>query len=307
MYYTCFDELNEPKKLSDLEPFTDYNCTGQIRQNDVNTNKTTAVRFRVDCDLRIDILIHSKTNTSTEFKWGIVADRCKEKRLLENFYYDCSCSHSHAYQTHSNISYTKPSKYHCLVTGLHPFTSYTCKVQPSYKNKYMGKPEEVLVTTEIGIPEDITKVTVMFPEHNVMTVNCQDHHSSFRFNGPDKIYIVRLRYGSESAVEIRKPTCDFEFKDLSYSTTYKVEVTAFNGQFESRPKTLEVDTPHKQTTIIRYLVSFIIITILVAVMFYITKIYRKPRQTRDDAKEDVMLELTAIYENAEPPGLQRKN
>ncbi|GLD49821.1 receptor-type tyrosine-protein phosphatase C-like protein [Lates japonicus] len=33
--------VNESKKLSELEPFTDYNCTGQIKDNDGTVIKTT--------------------------------------------------------------------------------------------------------------------------------------------------------------------------------------------------------------------------------------------------------------------------
>ncbi|XP_067368094.1 receptor-type tyrosine-protein phosphatase C-like isoform X2 [Channa argus] len=112
--------------------------------------------------------------------------------------------------------------------------------------------------------------------------------------------IARLRYGRETLREIRNQTCDFEFRDLSYSTTYQLDVTVFNGKFESSPTTEEVSTLYDEISI-----SFIIITILVAVMFYITQIYRKRRQTRDDVKEDVKLETTAIYENDERQ--QRRN
>ncbi|KAG7229470.1 hypothetical protein INR49_012760, partial [Caranx melampygus] len=50
--YTCWERGrdHEPKKESELEPYTDYNCTGQIKDNNNNTIKTTtAVHVRIDC------------------------------------------------------------------------------------------------------------------------------------------------------------------------------------------------------------------------------------------------------------------
>ena len=52
-------------------------------------------------------------------------------------------------------------------------------------------------------------------------------HYEGRLNGPDTKFIARL-YTSDEPLKLLKEetekSCDFEFRDLSYSTTYTVEV-----------------------------------------------------------------------------------
>ncbi|XP_067368096.1 uncharacterized protein [Channa argus] len=291
--YTCLDELNKPKKLTDLEPFTDYICTGQIKNNNVNTNKATTVRFRVDCDLTINTK-NRKTNTSIELSWDTTSQNCPDVHELKKIHYTCSCSNSNQKVTITADKH--PSGGTCHFTGLQPFTNYNCKFRPTYNNKGVSETKEVTVKTEAGIPDVITKLTVKVPENNMITVDCEPH-SSLSFKGPQKRYIARLQYDSETPVVKNETNCHFEFKHLSYSTTYKLKVTVFNGYFESRPTTEEVSTLCDATSIIRYLVSFIFMATSVAVMVYISKFYGKNQQSKDDVNEDVMLETLTIYEN----------
>ena len=44
---------NESKKLSELEPFTDYSCTGQIKKNNITVTNTTAVPVWIKCGMLI--------------------------------------------------------------------------------------------------------------------------------------------------------------------------------------------------------------------------------------------------------------
>ncbi|XP_067369803.1 integumentary mucin C.1-like [Channa argus] len=145
--YTCLDELNKPKTLTDLEPFTDYICTGQIKNNNVNTNKTTTVRFRVDCDLTINTK-NRQTNTSIELSWDTTSQNCPDVPELKNLNYTCICSDST--QKGPITADKHPSGGTCHFTGLQPFTNYTCKVQPTYNNKDVSEPKEVTVETEAG-------------------------------------------------------------------------------------------------------------------------------------------------------------
>lgn len=64
-------------------------------------------------------------------------------------------------------------------------------------------------------------MTVTVPENNVIKVEC--NHVG-KINGPkEKRYIARLHPGGENKLQ-NKADCKFEFKDLSYSTAYTVEV-----------------------------------------------------------------------------------
>ncbi|XP_071342795.1 uncharacterized protein [Trachinotus anak] len=42
--------VSESKLVSELEPFTDYSCIGQIKNNTDTIQNTTAVHVRIDCD-----------------------------------------------------------------------------------------------------------------------------------------------------------------------------------------------------------------------------------------------------------------
>ncbi|XP_067368098.1 receptor-type tyrosine-protein phosphatase C-like [Channa argus] len=298
--YTCLDELNKPKKLTDLEPFTDYNCTGQIKNNNVNTNKATTVRFRVDCDLTINTK-NRQTNTSIELSWDTTSQKCPDVPELKNLNYTCSCTDST--QKGPITADKHPSGGTCHFTGLQPFTSYTCKVQPTYNNKDVSETKEVTVETEPGIPEVITQLTVKVPGNNMITVECEPH-SSLSFKGPQERYIARLQYGSETPVVKNETKCQFEFKHLSYSTTYKLEVTAFNGKFESRSRAVDVDTLYNDKAVIVLIIFVIIIIISLPVVFYIIKIYRRCKQSTDDVYENIRTET--IYINARPPESHQK-
>uniref|UniRef100_A0AAQ5YN60 protein-tyrosine-phosphatase n=1 Tax=Amphiprion ocellaris TaxID=80972 RepID=A0AAQ5YN60_AMPOC len=132
-------------------------------------------------------------------------------------------------------------------------------------------------------PEDVKHVTLTLPENNVITVSCDYKGHLF---GPKKIY--RARLNNEEVHENKN--CDFEFRDLSYSTNYTVvvciilfcnssqysyftahllldavilndvlslQVTVFNGKLE---------------TLIGFLVFLIILT-SVALLWVVYKIY----------------------------------
>ncbi|XP_067368099.1 receptor-type tyrosine-protein phosphatase C-like [Channa argus] len=297
--YTCSDELNKPKKLTDLEPFTDYICTGQIKNNNVNINKTTTVRFRVDCDLTIINTKNRQTNTSIELSWDTTSQNCPDVPELKNLSYTCSCTDSTQKVTITADKH--PSGGTCHFTGLQPFTSYTCKVQPTYNNKDVSETKEVTVKTEPGIPDIIKQLTVKLPEHNTITVECKPPLS---FKGPQNLYIAHLQYDSETPVVKNGTICHFEFKHLHYLTTYKLKVTVFNGYFQTSPTTKEVSTLYNAKAVIVLIIFVIIIIISLPVVFYIIKTYRRCKQSTDDVYENIRTE--PIYMNARPPACHQK-
>ncbi|KAI3368593.1 hypothetical protein L3Q82_025605, partial [Scortum barcoo] len=93
--YTCLEQqnkYNKPKNLSDLEPFTDYSCTGQIKDNNVPIKNTNAVEFQIDCDLRITITEQRVTNTSIDLSWTTTSKNCQDVLPhLQKFSYNCDC------------------------------------------------------------------------------------------------------------------------------------------------------------------------------------------------------------------------
>ncbi|KAI3368598.1 hypothetical protein L3Q82_025600 [Scortum barcoo] len=149
--YTCLEQnkYNKPKNLSELEPFTDYNCTGQIKDNNVPINKTKAVEFQIKCDLGITITEQSATNTSIDLSWTTTSENCQDVLPhLQNLFYYCSCP-SGTKQTGKVTGNKHPTGGKCRVAGLNPYQHYTCEVFATYNGKKVGR-QEVKQETEIG-------------------------------------------------------------------------------------------------------------------------------------------------------------
>ncbi|KAI3368197.1 hypothetical protein L3Q82_007923 [Scortum barcoo] len=149
--YTCLEQqnkYNKPKNLSELEPFTDYSCTGQIKDNNVPINKTKAVEFQIDCDLGITITEQSATNTSIDLSWTTTSKNCRDDDL-QNLFYDCSCSSDTTKQTGKVTGNKHPTGGKCRVAQLNPYQHYTCEVFATYNSKKVGR-KEVKQETEIG-------------------------------------------------------------------------------------------------------------------------------------------------------------
>ncbi|CAI5635505.1 unnamed protein product [Oreochromis niloticus] len=146
--YTC-SEKHKPDvvKLSELEPFTDYSCTGLILQNNITINKTTpSVQVRVDCDLTITNTKNDLTSTSIELSWTTTSKNCQQELPnLHKLSYDCIC------QKHGQKPATSPDGRTCVVTGLIPYTDYKCGVRAKYNNEIqVSTGGEVDVKTKIG-------------------------------------------------------------------------------------------------------------------------------------------------------------
>ncbi|TDH08749.1 hypothetical protein EPR50_G00101020, partial [Perca flavescens] len=78
----------------------------------------------------------------------------------------------------------------------------------------------------------------------------------------------------------------------SYSTEYKVKVTAFNGEFLSDPFIESVSTRYNDKAVIGFLV-FLIIVVSVALLLVVYKIYILKRTNSHDMGENMMLISTA--------------
>ncbi|XP_027146069.1 receptor-type tyrosine-protein phosphatase C-like isoform X1 [Larimichthys crocea] len=234
--------------------------------------------------LYLKIINTKMTNTSIDLSWNTTSQNCQDDLPnLQGLSYDCSCFPSD--QKHSNEvnKHKQANGETCHVAGLEPYTSYTCEIQPTYHNKKVRQPTVVQQRTEIGIPGDITGVMAV-SEHNVIRVTCTRTN---RLNGPEEQYIARLYDVSVRLKELKANNCEFEFKDLNYSS-YRLEVTVFNGKFESKPKTQDVVT-HQSFKGVFIMVFFAIFTITLAVAVYVTKC----RKSRNDVNENVILESTA--------------
>ncbi|CAG5863820.1 unnamed protein product, partial [Menidia menidia] len=157
--------VNHSIDITELEPFTDYTCTGLIKDNGVFINKTTRpLSFKIDCDLTTTYKTKALTNISTELVLETTSKNCPDVSNLRNLSYHFSD---------------------------------VCQCET---------------------PEDIGDLTVAQPDNNVIKVTCA--YSANGFKGPERKFTARLHNvdGSQQT----KRECSFEFKDLSYPTTYTV-------------------------------------------------------------------------------------
>ncbi|KAM9762809.1 receptor-type tyrosine-protein phosphatase C isoform 2-T2 [Menidia menidia] len=261
--YSCSESsVNLSIDITELEPFTDYNCTGLIKDNGVFINKTTRpLSFKIDCDLTTTYKTKALTNISTELVLETTSKNCPDVSNLRNLSYQffgCKCEND-----------PTPPGGTCKVTGLTPYKDYSCGVGYNYKNRRVDiSAKHEPWNTLPGTPEDIGDLTVAQPDNNVIKVTCA--YSANDFRGPENNFIARLHNvdGSQQT----KRECSFEFKDLSYLTTYTVEVVADNGALKSKPSTVAVHTSYNDKALMGFLVFLIILT-SVALLVVVYKIY----------------------------------
>uniref|UniRef100_A0A4W5KT97 Uncharacterized protein n=1 Tax=Hucho hucho TaxID=62062 RepID=A0A4W5KT97_9TELE len=92
IHYTCQDLDNtNTLNLSQLEPFTNYTCTGRINHGNRSIENTTS--FRIDCDVVIKDKKKVSTSNSIRLEWGMSIDKCRPSDL-QHLTYRCCCKHS---------------------------------------------------------------------------------------------------------------------------------------------------------------------------------------------------------------------
>ncbi|XP_072244883.1 receptor-type tyrosine-protein phosphatase C [Leuresthes tenuis] len=285
--YTCSGKMTDNNcvssekgrdniKITELEPFTEYSCTGLIKNNSVFIKKTTPpVLFTIVCDLTTTITKSHATNTSTELRLETTSSNCQDLSKLHNLSYvsnDCRCE---------GTSPTPPGGT-CYRTGLTPYTVNTCEVHLTYNNIRVNGDKSFNWRTEPGTPGDISELRVIHLENNAIRVTCKKPKKGFF--GPEEKYSAHLLGGSTQT----KSICEFDFKDLSYLATYTVQVVADNGHLKSKPETKEFRTSYNDKALIGFLVFLIILT-SVALLVVVYKIYILKRRKSHDLSENIGL------------------
>ncbi|XP_077964323.1 receptor-type tyrosine-protein phosphatase C isoform X2 [Gasterosteus aculeatus] len=290
--YTCHEvgESNT-KNLSDLKPFTDYSCTGQVQNGNVTPKNTAAVSFRVDCDFTLNAKVISSTNTSIQLSWNTSSKNCGVLPHPETLSYVCSCSHKERTPKGKHTAENGSGRT-CNVTGLEPFTQYHCEVQTKY-NKTLRPTtgNTIKPKTDVGTPEEVTSLHLNRTDNNQILVTCR--HGVYS-NGPEKTlkYTATLSNDGAKPKTLNSTECEFLFKDLSYSTNYSVEVIFCNTELCSKPKKDFAQTSYNEKAVIGFLVFLIIIT-SVALLLVVYKIWILRRRNSQDLVENMMLISTA--------------
>ncbi|XP_007574306.1 receptor-type tyrosine-protein phosphatase C-like isoform X3 [Poecilia formosa] len=282
--YKCSGMNNDSVEPSDMKPFTNYSCTGDIKNNSGSIIQTLPpVQFSVSCDFSISKLEKHPTNTSIKLNWEPTSDKCQGiLDKLTELSYSCSCQKHGEHD--ANVG--EVDQRTCNINGLKPYQDYTCKVNAIYNKTRTFKDTIEKVKTEPGIPILKGDLEVQNPVNNAIKVSCKN--LSPKLNGPQakQKYIANLHGFPDKKLNLSH--CEFEFTDLSYLTSYTVEVVVFNGYFESKPLETSAATLYNDKALIGFLVFLIIIT-SVALLLVLYKIYVLKHRKSHDLTENMSL------------------
>ncbi|XP_035997550.1 uncharacterized protein LOC118564237 [Fundulus heteroclitus] len=91
--YKCSGEDNTSVEPFDMKPFTNYSCTGLIKNNNVSINKKTPpVHFNIDCDFTIEGRSYIPGDDYIYLFWDTTSEKCQDVvHKLEELFFNCSC------------------------------------------------------------------------------------------------------------------------------------------------------------------------------------------------------------------------
>ncbi|KAM4740062.1 receptor-type tyrosine-protein phosphatase C [Anableps anableps] len=185
-------------------------------------------------------------------------------------------------------------------SNMKPFTVYSCTGDIKNNNVFINKttkPVQFSIDCDFTINSLQSSSTNTSIKINWETTSdkCQgvldnldelSYNCSCRQDRNERRYIVQLHGPGGSKQNLTE--CEFEFKDLSYLTSYTVEVFTFNGHFESTHRRTNADTRYNDKALIGFLVFLIIIT-SVALLLVLYKIYVLKHRKSHDLTENMSL------------------
>ncbi|XP_029563965.1 receptor-type tyrosine-protein phosphatase C-like isoform X2 [Salmo trutta] len=273
--YTCKEQKNNILKTSELEPFTNYTCTGRINHANRTIENTTS--FRIECDVVIKAKKES-TNISISLEWEISSVKCRPSDL-QHLTYNCCCENSTSNKPVCSKSKTKK----CVINGLDAYTNYACSIQPvKYKETTINIPKKVLpsIQTATGVPDMVDDPNVTWTQNNAFIIKCTPLQPN-KWRGKERLYIATIT-GSGLPKTQKHKNCSFTFEDLSYLTDYTVQIFTHNGKHQSKPREKHIVT----RSVIGFLVFLIVLMSLA--LFCKIILQRKKSNITSETKTTVM-------------------
>ncbi|XP_014914869.1 receptor-type tyrosine-protein phosphatase C-like isoform X2 [Poecilia latipinna] len=290
--YTCSEsgKVGDSILLSNLEPFTDYSCTGLIKNNNVSINKKTpAVQVNIACDFTMVISDTYDNESLTVGWWQTTSENCGAVLPnLEKLSYTCSTQEVDGDAKKHAKTVRQPRGGICTTYEFKRFTDYDVEIYPTYNNKKVSQGLAFRVRTNSGVPDKVQQLKVRLIKNNVIRVSCSPPVGGFK--GPKKVYIVRLS-GNREVVETDE--CLFEIGDLNYLTSYTVQVVAFNGKHESEAETAKVSTRYNNKALNGILIFILIRLIIILVAPRLAVFIKKQKKSKRVTREEVKLTSTA--------------
>ncbi|XP_046869798.1 receptor-type tyrosine-protein phosphatase C isoform X2 [Hypomesus transpacificus] len=279
--YSCQGPGASNVTISMLEPYTRYNCTGRVKLNNQTTNNTKSFLVNVECRLNITLSSPTQSNTSISLSWETTSENCPHEHLLKLSYNGCCTQVNGKTECYSGLVTNSRVE----ITGLEPYKDHTCYVIPHYNRQPVPEKTSypVDLKTKPGIPGKVEISSLILKENNHYEIKCSPLQKE-KYNGKSITYIAFLDDGQKR----NNSNCQFDFKDLSYSTTYTLTVFAFNGEFNSTPSVKHIVTRYNDKAAIGILGFFIILTSL-ALIFVVYKIYLLHRKKFGNNNETLEL------------------
>ncbi|XP_036375792.1 receptor-type tyrosine-protein phosphatase C [Megalops cyprinoides] len=197
---------------------------------------------------------------------------CPSLLTDSKFEYRCNCSGGGIMGNWSNHT--------CKIYNLTEYTDYTCSLFAFYNGRQHKIKDFPKTKTDAG---------------------------NTNWKGPRQMYNARLkRDGRIEKTFDKEAVCKFPFQDLSYFTSYIVEVEAFNGHHSGKPHRITFKTSYNDKALIGFLAFLIVIT-SVALLFVLYKIVLLQRRNSNNSDEHVHLmplDDEANLLNVEPIGAE---
>ncbi|XP_028629609.1 receptor-type tyrosine-protein phosphatase C isoform X2 [Grammomys surdaster] len=175
-----------------------------------------------------------------------------------------------------------------VVRNLRPYEHYRVSLFAYVDGKILrnGTAEKCNFRTNPAHPSKVNGMKTSRKTENSISVTCEPPS---KINGPEKFYILEVKYGGSLVKNENQSTCKFDVEDLYYSTEYEFLVYFHNGVYLGEPVKKNYATSYNAKALIIFLVFLIIVT-TIALLVVLYKIYelRKKRSSNLDEQQELV-------------------
>ncbi|XP_072919561.1 receptor-type tyrosine-protein phosphatase C isoform X8 [Hemitrygon akajei] len=223
----------------------------------------------------------SITSTSIEVKWKV---NITDLKPLHEVIIKCNFSDGSHRSNRAAGSYT--------FSNLKPFQRYKCHAEAKNlncnKKEQLTEGQPIFLKTKEGCPEEPKDKSIQLLNQNTIHITC-GNLSTEDWNGNKGNYLARLESNSNGYNKTKNNTsCSFEFKDLSYLSTYTVTLQVVGPACRRVIYFNTHDTGYNEQALIGFL-AFLIIATTIALAIVLYKIYILQRKSSRHPEESVEL------------------
>ncbi|ERE74310.1 receptor-type tyrosine-protein phosphatase C-like protein [Cricetulus griseus] len=265
-------------KLTDLKPQMAYKCSGEILYNNIaffikNVSVTTDLGTP---EKPKNLFCGNATENTTLVTWT-------HPSPLPHGYFSC--------YNKTNSEICDPVGVNDIpytIKNLKPYTYYKVSIHAHVTGAVQrnGTAESCSFRTKEAPPSKVNRMKAIRKSENFISVTCDPPSE---INGPEKVYILKVKSGGSLFKDIKQPTCRFDVENLYYSTDYTFLVSFYNGKYEGEAVSQNQSTSYNAKALIIFLVFLIIVT-SIALLVVLYKIYdlRKKRSSNLDEQQELV-------------------